>query len=45
VTYQSRIYLFSSPETRTAFTTMPEKYASRVLVAENPQAGPGTFIR
>ena len=45
VTYQSRIYLFSSPETRTAFTSMPEKYATRVLVAENPQAGPGTFIR
>ncbi len=45
VTYQSRIYLFSSPESRAAFTSMPEKYATRVLVAENPQAGPGTFIR
>ncbi len=45
VTYQSRIYLFSSPESRSAFTSMPEKYATRVLVAENPQAGPGTFIR
>ena len=45
VTYQSRIYLFSSPETRAAFTTAPDRYTTRVMVAENPQTGSSTVIR
>jgi YHS domain-containing protein len=34
VTYQARTYLFSSPETRTAFTANPQRYTARVLLAE-----------
>ena len=34
VTYQSRMYLFSSPETRAAFSADPDRYTSRVLIAE-----------
>jgi YHS domain-containing protein len=34
VSYQSRMYLFSSPETRAAFTAEPDRYTSRVLIAE-----------
>ena len=34
VTYQARTYLFSSPETRTAFTANPQQYTARVLLAE-----------
>jgi YHS domain-containing protein len=45
VTYQSRIYLFSSPETRAAFTTAPDRYTTRVMVAENPQMGSPSVIR
>lgn len=46
VTYQSRIYLFSSPETRHTFTITPEKYTGRVAIAENPQRpAPGTVVR
>lgn len=45
VTYQSRIYLFSSPETRTAFSANPERYTTRVTVAENPPAPAGTIRR
>jgi len=39
VTYQSRMYLFSSPETRSAFAANPQRYTSRVLVAEQPAGG------
>jgi len=38
VTYQSRVYLFSSPDTRTAFSADPQKYTSRVATAEKPSA-------
>jgi YHS domain-containing protein len=34
VTYQSRMYLFSSPETRAAFAADPDRYTSRVRLAE-----------
>jgi YHS domain-containing protein len=45
VTYQSRIYLFSSPETRTAFAADPGKYTARVRVAEAGSAMPSTVQR
>jgi len=36
VTYQSRMYLFSSPESRSAFTANPQRFTSQVLLAEQP---------
>lgn len=36
VTYQSRMYLFSSAETRAAFAANPERYTSSVMLAERP---------
>jgi YHS domain-containing protein len=36
VTYQSRMYLFSSPETRATFATNPERYTASALLAERP---------
>lgn len=45
VTYQSRMYLFSSPETRTTFSANPERYVSRVTIAENPSSPSGTIRR
>ena len=45
VTYQSRIYLFSSPETRTTFSSNPQRYTARVVVAENPSSPTGTVLR
>ena len=36
VTYQSRMYLFSTPETRAAFAANPERYTTRVKLAEQP---------
>jgi protein disulfide-isomerase len=43
VTYQSRMYLFTSPETRAAFTANPTRYSAGVLVAERgPQVADGT---
>lgn len=36
VTFQSRMYLFSSPETRATFATNPERYTASVLLAERP---------
>lgn len=33
---QSRVYLFTSPETRAAFEANPDKYAARVALAERP---------
>ena len=36
VTYQSRMYLFSSPETRATFATNPERYTASVQLAERP---------
>jgi YHS domain-containing protein len=35
VTYQSRMYLFSSTETRDAFAANPQRYTTGALVAEN----------
>jgi YHS domain-containing protein len=42
VTYQSRVYLFSSTETQSAFSADPQKYTARVAVAEgrSPMTGP-----
>ena len=46
LTYESRTYLFSSPETLNAFTAAPEIYARRVVVAENvPLTASGTILR
>jgi YHS domain-containing protein len=36
VTYQSRMYLFSSPETRAQFAANPERYTGQVMLAERP---------
>lgn len=36
VTYQSRMYLFSSPENRAQFAANPERYTSTALLAERP---------
>jgi YHS domain-containing protein len=43
VTYQSRMYLFSSPQTRDAFAANPQRYTSGAMVAENrgPAGTPG----
>jgi YHS domain-containing protein len=46
LTYESRTYLFSSPETLNAFTAAPEMYSRRVVVAENtPRIEAGTILR
>lgn len=45
VTYQSRIYLFSTPESRTAFSANPQRYTARVAVAENPPSPASTILR
>jgi YHS domain-containing protein len=43
VTYQSRMYLFSSPETRAAFAADPDRYTGQVRLAE--QVGPSSSRR
>jgi len=40
VTYQARTYLFSSPETRTAFAADPQRYTTRVRLAEQTVTAP-----
>lgn len=45
VTYQARIYLFSSPETRTTFSANPQRYTAQVTVAENPLSPSNTILR
>ena len=45
VTYQKRIYLFESPETRAAFAANPQRYTSRVMLAEQPSQSDGTVLR
>jgi protein disulfide-isomerase len=40
VSYRSKVYLFSSPDTQAAFKADPQKYAQRVQIAE--QAGTTT---
>ena len=45
VTYQKRIYLFESPETRAAFAANPQRYTSRVMLAEQPAQSDGTVLR
>ena len=45
VTYQQRIYLFESPETRATFATNPQRYTSRVILAEQPTRGGDTILR
>jgi YHS domain-containing protein len=42
VSYQSRMYLFSSPETRAAFTADPDRYMARVAIAEGLAPSDGT---
>lgn len=36
VTYQSRMYLFSSPESRTQFAANPDRYTGAAMLAERP---------
>jgi YHS domain-containing protein len=45
VTYQARMYLFSSPESRAAFAANPQRYTSRVAVAEQPASTGGPVVR
>lgn len=46
LTYESRVYLFSSPETLSAFTAAPDKYTRRVAMAENAsRVAPDTILR
>lgn len=45
VTYQARIYLFSSLDTRSRFAANPQAYASRVRLAESTGGGTGTLVR
>ncbi len=42
VSYRSKVYLFSSPDTKAAFEADPQKYSQRVQVAEQPV---GTNVR
>ena len=44
VTYQQRIYLFESPETRAKFATNPQRYTSRVILAEQPKECLGAYV-
>jgi len=45
VTYQSRTYLFTSPETRDAFAANPQRYTSGAMVAENRTPTNGPVVR
>jgi YHS domain-containing protein len=45
VTYQQRIYLFASPESRATFAANPQRYTSRVMLAEQPTSTGGTILR
>lgn len=46
LTFDSRVYLFSSAETLNAFTAAPDKYTRRVAVAENAsRVAPDTILR
>jgi len=47
VTYQQRIYLFASPESRATFAANPQRYTSRVQLAEQPTdvVTEGTILR
>jgi YHS domain-containing protein len=45
VTYQARMYLFSTPESRAAFAANPQRYTSRVAVAEQPASTGGPVVR
>ena len=45
VTYQSRTYLFTSPETRDAFAANPQRYTSGAMVAENRGPSNGPVVR
>ena len=45
VTYQSRMYLFATPETRTAFSSNPSRYTGRVAMAEQLPGGMAATVR
>jgi len=45
VTYQSRTYLFTSPQTRDAFAANPQRYTSGAMVAENRMPTNGPVVR
>ena len=45
VTYQSRMYLFSSSETRDAFAANPQRYTAGTFVAEGRGSANGSAIR
>jgi YHS domain-containing protein len=42
VTYQSRMYLFASPESRTTFSSNPGRYTASVVLAERPAPADAT---
>ena len=45
VTYQARMYLFATPETRQAFAADPGRYVGRIAIAErSPSAAPATRV-
>lgn len=45
VTYQSRMYLFSSSETRDAFAANPQRYTAGAFVAESRGSANGSTVR
>ena len=42
---ECRSWAFESPETRAAFAANPQRYTSRVLLAEQPSQSGGTVLR
>jgi YHS domain-containing protein len=45
VTYQSRTYLFTSPETRDAFAANPQRYTNGAMVAEKRMPSTSPVVR
>lgn len=43
VTYQQRVYLFATPETRSTFAANPDRYTARIQVAEQPITNRATY--
>jgi len=43
VSYQQRVYLFATPETRSTFAANPDRYTTRIQVAEQPVLNRATY--
>lgn len=43
VSYQQRVYLFATPETRSTFAANPDRYTTRIQVAEQPALNRVTY--